>query len=221
LRFHCLSSDLAQSEVAQFSALVLCRRHLKDGQALYRAGDAFAALYLVRTGLVKSIVLNEGGREQVSGFYMPGEMVGVDGIAAGKHASDAVALGDTDVCVLPYERLEKLSHRAPAIDRHLHRILSKEVVRKQSMMLLLGSLRAEERIASFLLNLSQRFTARGFSACDFVLRMTREEIGSLLGMQLETVSRVFSRMHKEGLIQIDGKHVRLLSPQGLRRMIGN
>jgi CRP/FNR family transcriptional regulator, anaerobic regulatory protein len=152
---------------------------------------------------------------------MAGEMPGLDGIAAGTYASDATALTDTDICVLPYERLDRLSRQAHTVHRHLYRMLSQEVVRKQSMMLLLGSMRAEERVATFLLNLSQRLTAQGLSACDFILRMTRDEIGSLLGIKLETVSRIFSRLHKARLLQIEGKHVRILSIEGLRAKVGN
>jgi CRP/FNR family transcriptional regulator len=221
MRALCLPSGLSDSDVKQVSALVFPHRRLKVGQALYRSGDTFRAVYLIRTGTVKTLVLHEDGREQVSGFYMPGEMCGMDGLASGKHASDAVALEDCDVCVVPYDRLELLSRESRGLQRYLHRVLSNEVVRNQSMMLLLGSMRAEERVASFLLNLSQRLTARGYSASDFILRMTRDEIGSLLGMKLETVSRIFSRFQKEGMVHIEGKHVQILKLDSLRAMIGH
>jgi CRP/FNR family transcriptional regulator len=193
---------------------------LKAGQALYRSGEKFDAIYLVRTGFVKTVVLLEDGREQVTGLHMPGEMLGMDGLASGRHASDAIALDDSDVCVVPYDRLETLSHEAREVQRHLHRMFSHEIVREQRMMLLLGSMRAEERVSAFLLNLSERLTARGYSPSDFVLRLTREEIGSLLGMKLETVSRIFSKFQKAGLIEIDGKHVRIVSIEGLRGVVG-
>lgn len=221
LRGVCMPASLSDADVRQFSSLVFSHRRLKQGQALYRAGDTCGSVYLVRSGFIKTVILHPDGREQVSGFYMAGEMLGLDGIASGKHASDATALTDTDVCVVPYDRFETLSHEAETVQRHLYRMLSQEVVRKQSMMLLLGSMRAEERVATFLLNLSQRLVAQGFSASDFILRMTRDEIGSLLGMKLETVSRIFSRFQKDGLIKIEGKHVRILSIDGLRAVIGH
>jgi CRP/FNR family transcriptional regulator len=221
LRGLCLPAGLSEADVRQFSSLVFSNRRLKQGQALYRAGDPCGSVYLVRSGFIKTVVLHPDGREQVSGFYMAGEMLGLDGIASGKHVSDATALTDTDVCVVPYDRFETLSHEAEIVQRHLYRMLSQEVVRKQSMMLLLGSLRAEERVATFLLNLSARLVAQGFSASDFILRMTRDEIGSLLGMKLETVSRILSKFQKDGLLEIEGKHVRILNIDGLRSMMGH
>jgi CRP/FNR family transcriptional regulator len=216
----CLPSGLSERPLREFAAVVFPHRRLKTGQALYRAGEVFDSVYLVRTGFVKTVVLFEDGREQVTGLHMPGEMLGMDGLASGRHASDAIALGDTDICVVPYDRLETLSHEAREVQRHLHRMFSHEIVREQRMMLLLGSMRAEERVTAFLLNLSERLTARGYSPSDFILRLTREEIGSLLGMKLETVSRIFSKFQKAALIEIDGKHVRIVSIEGLRAVIG-
>jgi len=221
LQDSCLSSGFTQADERQFGALVLSHRRVKQGQALYRSGDPCGSVFLIRSGFIKTVVLHSDGREQVAGFYMAGEMLGLDGIASGKHASDATALTDSDVCVLPYERLATFGHEAHTAQRHLYRMLSQEVVRKQSMMLLLGSMRADERVATFLLNLSQRFTAQGFSSSDFILRMTRDEIGSLLGMKLETVSRIFSKFQKAGVIRIEGKHVRIVSIEGLRAVIGH
>jgi CRP/FNR family transcriptional regulator len=219
LRDLCLPQGLSDAGMEEFRALVFAHRRLKFGQALYRAGESFQAIYLVRAGFLKTVVVLEDGREQVTGLYMSGDMLGMDGIASGTHASDAIALADSDICVVPYERLEAMSDDERPMRRHLHRMLSREIVREQRMMLLLGTMSAEERVAAFLLNLSQRFAARGFSGSEFVLRMTREEIGSLLGMKLETVSRIFSRLQKDGLIEIDGKHVRIVSVDGLRELM--
>ena len=216
----CLPSDLSGGPLSEFASVVFPHRRLKAGQALYRSGETFDAVYLVRTGFVKTVVLLEDGREQVTGLHMPGEMLGMDGLASGCHASDAVALGDSEICVVPYHRLETLSCEAREVQRHLHRMFSHEIVREQRMMLLLGSMRAEERVAAFLLNLSERFMARGYSPSDFVLRLTREEIGSLLGMKLETVSRIFSKFQRDTLIEIEGKHVRIVSIAGLRGVVG-
>jgi CRP/FNR family transcriptional regulator len=218
LRDLCLPHGLSDAGLEEFHSLVSSHRRLKFGQALYRSGAAFHAVYLVRAGFLKTVVVLEDGREQVTGLYMPGDMLGMDGIALGTHASDAIALADSDICVVPYERLEAMSDDERPMRRHLHRMLSQEIVREQRMMLLLGTMSAEERVAAFLLNLSQRFAARGFSGSEFVLRMTRDEIGSLLGMKLETVSRIFSRFQKNMLIEIEGKHVRIVSIEGLRTL---
>jgi CRP/FNR family transcriptional regulator, anaerobic regulatory protein len=219
LRDLCLPQGLSDAGMEEFRALVFAHRRLKFGQALYRAGESFQAIYLVRAGFLKTVVVLEDGREQVTGLYMSGDVLGMDGIASGTHASDAIALADSDICVVPYERLEAMSDDERPMRRHLHRLLSHEIVREQRMMLLLGTMSAEERVAAFLLNLSQRFSARGFSGSEFVLRMTREEIGSLLGMKLETVSRIFSRLQRDTLIEIEGKHVRIVSIEGLRELM--
>ncbi len=204
----------------EFASVILSYRRLRFGQALYRSGEIFDAVYLVRTGFMKSVVLLEDGREQVIGLCMPGEILGMDGLASGRHASDAIALGDGEVCVVPYYRLENLGHEARGVQRKLNRMFSHEIVREQRMMLLLGSLCAEERVAAFMLNLSERFSALGYSPSEFVLRMTRDEIGSLLGMKLETVSRIFSKFQRNVLIEIGGKHVRIVSIEGLRGVLG-
>jgi len=145
---------------------------------------------------------------------MAGEVLGMDGIGTGVHAADAIALEDSEVCVLPYAHLEE-----PRFQRQLHKVMSRELVRDQGVMMLLGTMRAEERLAAFLLNLSQRFVARGFSSSEFHLRMTREEIGSYLGLSLETVSRLFSRFQDDGLISVQQKHVCILDVPGLRAVM--
>jgi len=213
-----LPVGLSEGDRRQLDGLVFSHRRLKPAQALYRSGDSCGSVYLVRSGFIKTVVLHLDGREQVSGFYMAGEMLGLDGIASGKHASDARALTDSDICVVPYKRLQTVSHEAQAMQRYLCRVLSQEIVRKQNMMVMLGSMR-DQRVATFLLNLSGRLTAQGFSASDFLLRMSRDEIGSLLGIKLETVSRIFSKFDKAKLMRIAGRHVRILNIEGLRAML--
>ena len=150
---------------------------------------------------------------------MSGELIGMDGICTHSHSCDAVALEDSEVCELPFGHMEALSKEIPSIQTHFFRLMSREIVRDQGVMLLLGNMRAEERIAAFLLNLSQRLHHRGFAANDFILRMSREEIGSYLGLKLETVSRTLSRFHQEGLIVVEHKHIRLLKPELLNQMV--
>jgi CRP/FNR family transcriptional regulator len=146
---------------------------------------------------------------------------GVDAVAADRYLADAFALEDCEVCVIPYAELESLSSRIQALHRLVYRLLSREIARKQEMMFVLGSMRADERLATFLVNLSNRLDARGLSSSDFVLRMTREEIGSFLGLCVETVSRLFSRMHRDGVLAIDGKHVCITDGDRLKGMVGH
>ncbi|MDX9707535.1 MAG: fumarate/nitrate reduction transcriptional regulator Fnr [Azospira sp.] len=217
----CLPLGLSQAEIEKLDELVSSRRRLRRGEHLYRAGEAFGAIYAVRSGFFKTDVLLEDGREQVTGFQMTGELLGLDGISTEHHSCNAVALEDSEVCTIPFLHLEGLSREIQTLQHHFHKVMSREIVRDHGVMMLLGTMRAEERLATFLLNLSQRFTARGYSPDEFYLRMTREEIGSYLGLKLETVSRAFSRFQEEGLIAVQQKHVRILSITGLKRLMNH
>ena len=218
LREICLPAGLAADELDQLDDMVYTRRKIKRGDALYRAGEPFDAIYAVRIGFFKSRVTLEDGRDQVTGFSMAGEILGMDGISHDRHNCDAIALEDSEVCTIPYDRLEQLAHDIPSLQRHFHKVMSREIVRENGVMMLLGVMRAEERLAAFLLNLSQRLNARGYSALEFNLRMTREEIGSYLGLKLETVSRAFSKFQADGLIEVDQKYVRIVDVDGLRQV---
>jgi len=220
LRELCMPVGLSVEEMSKLDDLVFVRRSIKRGEHLFRVGEAFDSLYAARTGFFKTKLLLEDGREQVTGFHMAGELMGMDGIGTEKHTCDSVALEDSEVCVIPFERLEGLSREVEALQHHFHKVMSREIVREHSVMMLLGSMRAEERLAAFLLNLSQRLSTRGYSPTEFILRMTREEIGSYLGLKLETVSRVFSKFQEEGLIAVQQKNIRILDPQRLREAVG-
>lgn len=215
----CLPFGMDEQEIQRLDELVGTRRKVKRQQPLYRAGDPFEAIYAIRVGWFKTDVVLEDGREQVTGFQMTGEMLGLDGISTEAHSCNAIALEDSEVCVISYERLEELSREFEGLQHQFHKVMSREIVRDHGVMMLLGSMRAEERLAAFLLNLSQRFTARGFSGTDFHLRMTRDEIGSYLGLKLETVSRAFSRFQDEGLITVQQKHIRIVDLPQLRKLI--
>ena len=184
LRELCMPVDLSREELDRIDDLVGARRKIKRGTTLFRNGEKFTSLYAIRTGFFKTCVAAEDGRDQVTGFQMAGEIVGLDGIVNDHHTCDAVALEDAEVCVMPFDRIEELSREVNSLQRHVHKILSREIVREHGVMLLLGSMRAEERLATFLLNLVQRLHARGFSQSELILRMTREEIGSFLGLVL-------------------------------------
>jgi CRP/FNR family transcriptional regulator len=219
LRELCMPLGLSPDELDRVDDLVASRRRIKRGASLFRNGDPFTNLYAIRTGFFKTCITSEDGRDQVTGFQMAGEVVGLDGIVNDRHTCDAIALEDADVCLLPFERIEELSTEIPGLQRHVHKIMSREIVREHGVMLLLGSMRAEERLAAFLLNLVQRLHARGFSQTELVLRMTREEIGSYLGLKLETVSRTFSKFVEEGIVEVKQRHVRIINPDALKQLV--
>jgi CRP/FNR family transcriptional regulator len=219
LRELCMPVGLQPQELQRIDDIVATRRKVRRKETLFASGERFTALYAIRIGVFKTQVTAEDGREQVTGFQMAGEIMGLDGIVNDHHTCDAVALEDAEVCVMPFERIEELSREVTALQRHVHQIMSREIVREHGVMLLLSSMRAEERLAAFLLNLLQRLHARGFSACELVLRMTREEIGSYLGLKLETVSRTMSKFAEEGLVEVNQRHVRILDADALRRLV--
>jgi len=215
----CLPAGLSEMQLDRLKDLFHVRHRLHAGQTLYRAGEAFGAIYAIRSGFFKTHMISEDGRDQTVGFHMAGEIMGMDGIGSQRYTCDAVALEDSEVCIVPFALLEEVALEVPQIQSRFHKLMSRELVRDFGMLLLLGSMRAEERLAAFLLNLSQRFAARGYSASEFNLRMTREEIGSYLGLKLETVSRTLSRFQKEGLIQIWQKQVKLLDFGALKGLV--
>jgi len=210
---------LNEREMERVDEVVATRRKVPRGDNLFRNGDKFNALYAIRTGFFKTRISAEDGRDQVTGFQMAGEIIGLDGIVSDHHTCDAVALEDAEVCVMPFDRIEELSREITSLQRHVHKIMSREIVRENGVMLLLGSMRAEERLAAFLLNLVQRLHARGFSQSELVLRMTREEIGSYLGLKLETVSRTFSKFVEDGIVEVKQRHVRILNADGLKLIV--
>ena len=219
LRELCLPIGLSEAEFAKLDQLVSTRRSVRKGDALFRHGDEFTSIYAIRSGTFKTRVNTLDGRDQVTGFQMSGEIMGLDGIGSNRHACDAIAIEDSEVCITPYHRLTELSVEVPVLQRHFHRLMSREIVREHGVMLLLGSMRAEERLAAFLLNLVQRMQVRGYSSREVVLRMTREEIGSFLGLKLETVSRTLSRMAEDGLISVQQRRVRIEDFDRLRGLI--
>ncbi len=221
LRELCMPVGLSDSDMQRIDDIVATRRKIKRGTPLFRNGERFTSLYAIRTGFFKTCVATEDGRDQVTGFQMAGEIIGLDGIVNDQHTCDAVALEDAEVCVMPFERIEDLSREVTSLQHHVHKIMSREIVREHGVMLLLGSMRAEERLAAFLLNLVQRLHARGFSQSELILRMTRDEIGSYLGLKLETVSRTFSKFADDQLVEVKQRYVRILNAEGLRMIVNN
>lgn len=200
--------------------LVQVRKRLKSGTVVYHAGSHCHALYVVKTGFIKTECLHDDGRIQVTGFYMAGEMFGFDGIASDAHTCTSVALEDSEICLIPLERIHNNHQNLERLQHHFYKLMSREIVRDHTMMMLLGSMHAEERLATFMLNLSQRFYLRGYSPYQLVLRMKREEIGSYLGLKEETVSRLFSKFQNRGLLDVRKKNIHILNADALRNQVG-
>lgn len=218
LRELCMPAGFNIDEMKKLDDVVEKRRRIKQGEKLFSSGEMFTSLYAIRTGFFKTCVTSADGREQVTGFQMAGEIIGMDGIVSDHHNCNAVALEDAEVCVMPFADVENLSRELPGLQRHVHKIMSREIVRENSVMMLLGNMRAEERLAAFLLNLVQRLHARGLSQSELMLRMSREEIGSYLGLKLETVSRAFSKFSEEGIIEVKQRHIKIIAPEALKKI---
>ena len=216
----CLPVGLSAEDVATIDSLVKERVRLQKGESLYRHGSPLSSVYSVRFGTLKTEYSLPDGRLQIIGFHLPGEILGLDGIGEGHYQSDAIALEESEVCIIRFEAFEDLARQIPLLQHQFHRILSRELTQDQRHLLSLGSLRAEERLAGFLLNLSQRLAARGYINNEFDLRMSRVEIGSYLGIQIETVSRMLSRFAESGLIQIKQRHIKLVDMDGLYELAG-
>lgn len=203
----CLPVGIDARELEELDNIIKRRRPVKRGEHLFQVGDAFQAIYAVRSGSIKTYSPTEDGHEQVTGFHLPGELLGLDAINLQHHPCAAKALETTSVCEIPFDRLEELSARLPSLQHQLLRIMSKEILHDQSLLMLLAKRSAEERLAALLLSLSSRYQQRGFSPTDFYLSMSRNDIGNYLGLAVETVSRLFTRFQDEGLLNVQRKHV--------------
>ncbi|WP_407672138.1 helix-turn-helix domain-containing protein [Paraburkholderia acidisoli] len=216
MRHLCMPQGLPAEDVPRLEALICGARRVRRGEALYRSGDRFDNLYAVRTGSLKTMIVHRDGREQITGLRLAGEALGLDGIATDVHAFSAVALEDSSICTLPYGALKRLCREVGTMQDRLHRLLGDQFNQEASQMMVLGSLSAEERVAAFLLDVSERNWERGYSHAEFHLRMSREDMGSYLGITLETVSRILSRFQKRNLIDARGKLIRIVDIDGLK-----
>ena len=188
---------------------------LQKGQVLFADGDEFKSLYVVRSGAMKSYSVDQDGDEHVIGFYLPGEIMGLDSIDSGLYVSSAKALETTAICEIPYAQVESLSARIHNLQSQMYRVLSREIRHDQELQMLLGKKTAEERIGTFLMNLSVRYEQRKLSGNSFRLPMARTDIGNYLGLAVETVSRVFTRFQQSGVLKVDGKEVEILDKKNL------
>ena len=216
----CLGSS-SHDENQCAKPLVSYRRRLKKDETLYRSGAKCDAVYSIRAGFFKTTILSEDGIQQITGFQMPGDLLGLDGIGAGKNRCDAVALSQGEVCVIPCANLVRSSHDSEALQAHVLRALCDDIGANYGAMLLLGNRRAEERVAAFVIDLSDRLLAFGTPWSDFRLWMTRAEIGNFLGLKLETVSRIFSKLDEQGILAVQGSHIGIRNFDALRSLIGN
>jgi CRP/FNR family transcriptional regulator len=207
---------LDTADMERLDQIIGRRRKVPRGATLFRIGDPFASLYAIRLGHFKTFQVNPDGAEQITGFQMAGELLGMDAISTDRHHCNAIALEDSEVCDIPFGSLQQLLVDMPALLRHFHRMMSQEITREQSVMLLLGNMQATQRFAAFLVNLSSRYEARGYSATTFQLRMTREEIGNYLGLTIESVSRLLSKFKKEGMLRVSNREIELLNPAMLK-----
>ena len=214
----CLPMGLDENEMGRLDQIIGLRRRISRDERLYKMDEPFRNLYAIRFGHFKTYQINAGGEQQVTGFQMAGELLGMDAISGDRHHCDAVALEDSEVCEIPFTRLEDLFGEVPALLRHFHRIMSQEITREQNVMLLLGNMRAEQRFAVFLINLSARYAARGYSPNSFQLRMSREDIGNYLGLTIESISRLLSRFKKQGWVKVDKREMTLLDPVMLKAL---
>ncbi|MCO7223948.1 fumarate/nitrate reduction transcriptional regulator Fnr [Pleionea sp. CnH1-48] len=216
----CLPVMLADSEIEHLDSIVQRGKPLNTDENLFRSGDKFENIYAVRSGSLKSYTISEDGIEQVTGFYLPGEIIGLDAISSQVHPSYAKALETSMICALPFESLESLATGIPSLQRQLLNVMSNEIRDDQELMLLLNKKTSEERMAAFLVNLSIRFGQRGLSSRVFRLTMSRRDIGNYLGLAVETVSRVLTKLQKQEYILVDDKEITFTNPEKLSELAG-
>jgi len=211
----CLPLALTQPEMTQLDGIIKKSAPYRRGESIFRQGDAFTSIYAVRAGMVKTTVVNTLGEEQITGFYFPGELLGLNGLHENVYSGTAIALETVSLCEIPFLKLDELSALLPELRRQLMRQMSQEISDEQNMMLVLAKTSAEEKLGNFLIRLSLRFKRLGFSATQFRLTMSRVDIGNYLGLAVETVSRTLTKLQQRGVIKVAGKEITILDMDGL------
>jgi CRP/FNR family transcriptional regulator len=214
----CLPVGLNDAEVSRLDKIIGRRRRVERDENLCRMEQPFNNLYAVRFGHFKTSRVNHRGEQQITGFQMAGELLGMDAIGTGQHGCGVVALEDSEVCEIPFARLQELFADVPQLLQHFHRIMSQEIMREQNAMMFLANMRAEQRFALFLLNLSTRYAARGYSPNSYQLRMSREDIGDYLGLTIESISRLLSRFRSNGWIRVDKRDLTIVDRASLEAL---
>lgn len=214
----CLPISLQLEDIGRLDQIIQQGRPVQKNDAVYYAGEKFNSIFAVRSGAIKTFTNTSDGREQITGFYLPGEIIGMDGLATNCYTNTAVALETSALCEIPFDRLEELSAKVPKLQRRFFQLMSKEISNDQQLITLLSKNSAEERIAALLLSISTRNHHQGLSASEFYLPMSRSDIGNFLGLTIETVSRILSRLHKAGTIELDKKRVHIKDLQALQSL---
>ncbi|WHI45496.1 fumarate/nitrate reduction transcriptional regulator Fnr [Microbulbifer sp. VAAF005] len=216
----CLPAGLEQADIDRLECVSRRKKVIKAGEPLYRAGDPFQSLYAIRSGSFKGVVIAADGDSQVTHFALPGELLGLDAYSSRLHPSYAVALEDSSVCLLPFDQLENLAQEVPALQQQIYSIFSEELRQENEVLMLLGKRSADARLAALLMNISSRYACRGYSPREFVLSMPRIDIADYLGLTAETISRIFSRFQREGLIKVSGRMIEILNIVALSDLAG-
>ncbi|WGE77925.1 FNR family transcription factor [Actinobacillus equuli subsp. haemolyticus] len=216
----CLPFTLNEHELTQSDNIIERKKPVQKSQIIFQSGDELRSIYAIRSGTIKSYTISESGEEQITAFHLPGDLVGFDAITNMKHVGFAQALETSMICEIPFDILDDLAGKMPKIRHQIMRLMSNEIKSDQEMILLLSKMSAEEKLAAFLHNLSQRYSARGFSAREFRLTMTRGDIGNYLGLTIETISRLLGRFQKSGMITVQGKYITINRMDELTDMAG-
>ena len=214
----CLPVSVDKEEISIIDELISDRPHLNKSDYLFHAGDKFKSLYAIKSGAVKTYGSTRDGREQITGFHFAGELIGLDAIGNNMHNCNAMALEKTVICTMPYQNIEEVSLYAPAIQQEITRLMSREIRNDEEMLMAMGSMRAEQRVACFLFSLYRRLLSRSKEKYTFRLPMTREEIGNYLGLSLETVSRRMSSLHEDGIIEVENRLITLRDIDALQAL---
>ena len=220
LNRYCLPAALNKSNIKQLEAIVEHNCSYEKGDHLYRQKANFKSVYVVRSGSFKSYAFHYNGKGWVNGFFFPGEIIGMDGISDRSHINAVQALEHASVCEIPFSKLESLSLQIPDLQHHLFALMGKEITNDREFHNLLSSYTAEERTAHFLINLSSRYERVSLSPFRLLLPMTRGDIGEYLGLSLETISRMFGKLHRKGLIAVNNREIELLQMEPLLKIAG-
>lgn len=220
LRELCLPVGLPQHELWQLDEIVQQRRPIEKGALLFTMGARFDTLFAVRTGALKTVLMTDDGTEQITGFALAGDLLGLDAIHSGRHPVSAVALESTSVCAVPYTHVDDLAGRLPTFRQHMMNVMSQGLAQDESLHALLGQRTAEQRLATFLVTMSERQRARGLSPERFYLPMSRADIANHLGLTQETISRLFTQLRNQGVINLYTRDLEILEPSSLRNTAG-
>ena len=210
--------SLHVDDIERLDQIIQRGKPLQKGEYLFRVNDPFTSVYAVRSGAVKTVTLSDNGNEQITGFYLPGEVLGMDGLATNLHSNSVIALETSSVCEIPFHRLEELSGQLPSLQRHFLQLMSREITQEQQMISLLNKNNAESRVASMLLSISARNASRQLSAKNFILPMSRTDLGNFLGLTIETVSRTFARLQQNNLLTVNKKEILINDVAALQQL---